>query len=48
VGALGGAPGRRVRPAPYNPASDTTLRVRPDSTPPVAPPSAAPPIQDKR
>ena len=47
-GAQRVAPGRPVRPVPYDPASDTTLRVRPDTAPPVAPPSAPPPIQEKR
>jgi membrane fusion protein (multidrug efflux system) len=40
-------PGRPVRPVPYDPGSDTTLRARPDSAP-VAAPSAPPPIRDQR
>jgi membrane fusion protein (multidrug efflux system) len=47
-GAQRVAPGRPVRAVAYDPAADTTLRARPDSAPVVAPPSAAPPIQDKR
>jgi membrane fusion protein (multidrug efflux system) len=41
------APGRPVRATAYDPGTDTTLRARTDSAP-VAPPSAAPPIRDKR
>ena len=47
-GAQRVAPGRPVRALAYDPAADTTLRARPDSAPVVAPPSAAPPIQEKR
>jgi membrane fusion protein (multidrug efflux system) len=46
-GTQGVAPGRPVRPVPYDPASDTTLRARAD-TAPVAPPSAPPPIRARR
>jgi membrane fusion protein (multidrug efflux system) len=46
-GAQRVAPGRPVRPVPYNADADTTLRVRTDTTV-VAPPAAAPPIRDKR
>ena len=41
------APGRPVRATAYDPGTDTTLRARTDSAP-VAPPSAPPPIRDKR
>jgi membrane fusion protein, multidrug efflux system len=46
-GAQRATPGQPVRPVPYRPEADTTLRARPD-TALVAPPSAAPPIRDKR
>ncbi len=41
------AAGRPVRATTYDPGTDTTLRARTDSAP-VAPPSAPPPIRDKR
>jgi membrane fusion protein (multidrug efflux system) len=46
-GAQQATPGRSVRPVPYRPEADTTLRARPDSAQ-IAPPSAAPPIRDRR
>jgi membrane fusion protein (multidrug efflux system) len=41
------AAGRPVRATAYDPGTDTTLRARTDSAP-VAPPSAPPPVRDKR